>query len=116
MLFYIVLAVFVMRNNRNILECKCEIIVAVLPKILEIIETYWNVNCSQAFHRLPLPVEIIETYWNVNSQGIAFATGSLVEIIETYWNVNLQPFYLSSYLGSRNNRNILECKSWKQNP
>ena len=35
-------------------------------ELLEIIETYWNVNFHSAlFYGLP-EAEIIETYWNVN--------------------------------------------------
>ena len=41
--------------------------------------------------------------------------GYVLEIIETYWNVNCRKLrFLLALL--RNNRNILECKSWKQNP
>ena len=36
-------------------------------------------------------IEIIETYWNVNNvvENIKFLRG--LEIIETYWNVNFLP-------------------------
>ena len=33
-------------------------------------------------------VEIIETYWNVNVNPMKDMELCLVEIIETYWNVN----------------------------
>ena len=40
------------RNNRNILECKCLTGILDFPFLPEIIETYWNVNAlkySNAF-------------------------------------------------------------------
>ena len=35
--------------------------------LLEIIETYWNVNVSWNHHAEWAVAEIIETYWNVNT-------------------------------------------------
>ena len=35
-------------------------------RILEIIETYWNVNLCFTVSLFADIVEIIETYWNVN--------------------------------------------------
>ena len=36
-------------------------------RILEIIETYWNVNLCFTVSLWSEPHEIIETYWNVNA-------------------------------------------------
>ena len=33
-------------------------------------------------------IEIIETYWNVNNNSTENFTAAQNEIIETYWNVN----------------------------
>ena len=75
-------------NNRNILECKLKRVAKSLNTISEIIETYWNVNLARKLCK----------------------TSSSLEIIETYWNVNEIVFVFSSIHGTRNNRNILECK------
>ena len=55
---------------------------------LEIIETYWNVNCKMLQFQDSSHIEILETYWNVN---VILAISLILfpsEIIETYWNVN----------------------------
>ena len=38
--------------------------------VVEIIETYWNVNTTISVERLNNRIEIIETYWNVNHIGM----------------------------------------------
>ena len=37
--------------------------------LIEIIETYWNVNVAGSFGYSVEDVEIIETYWNVNESS-----------------------------------------------
>ena len=54
-------------------------------------------------------IEIIETYWNVNNNSTENFTAAQNEIIETYWNVNFVAKLKRPSL-LRNNRNILECK------
>ena len=55
--------------------------------ILEIIETYWNVNDDMSWKNLAKDLEIIETYWNVNNVKIKNEFLNVHEIIETYWNI-----------------------------
>ena len=76
------------RNNRNILECKFINRFCQVNFIIEIIETYWNVNDCKHLSNVKWSFEIIETYWNVNQGFGDIFPRSVSEIIETYWNVN----------------------------
>ena len=53
-------------NNRNILECKLSSLRLASFGLIEIIETYWNVNNVVENIKFLRGLEIIETYWNVN--------------------------------------------------
>ena len=77
--------------------------------MIEIIETYWNVNNNSTENFTAAQNEIIETYWNVNLICILYLFRLYREIIETYWNVNFVAKLKRPSL-LRNNRNILECK------
>ena len=50
--------------NRNILECKYELITVAKIAALVLIETYWNVNHLTCFNYLNRDCVLIETYWN----------------------------------------------------
>ena len=90
------------RNNRNILECKYfDSTFTFISLLLEIIETYWNVNYERMSLYFSDAFEIIETYWNVNVDYIGKSSCDCTEIIETYWNVNEIPFSMKI------------CSSWK---
>ena len=64
------------------------LIFALHTAIMEIIETYWNVNRIVGLIRFQTYIEIIETYWNVNISIDTISVFLNSEIIETYWNVN----------------------------
>ena len=54
-------------------------------------------------------VELIDTLWNVNSALIALTMSQVLELIDTLWNVNtgeLKTLTLTSGI----NRYIMECK------
>ena len=52
--------------NRNILECKCEIVGVHLTGFDDVlIETYWNVNMGKHYGYGLSQWVLIETYWNV---------------------------------------------------
>ena len=46
-------------------------------------------------------LEIIETYWNVNQEPEIKVETTAEEIIETYWNVNEHHSYLEPFFGSK---------------
>ena len=55
------------RINRNIVECKYEVLPKDLPApSFELIETLWNVNVLLSQALLLQVLELIETLWNVN--------------------------------------------------
>ena len=61
--------VFRMRINRNILECKFLIFINILyHNQLVLIETYWNVNEYVTVDFSLTDTVLIETYWNVNKK------------------------------------------------
>ena len=100
------------------------------PRVL--IETYWNVNASQAVFFSVGELVLIETYWNVNSffqvhflprcrrlnrnilecklNTSVITNYSISVLIETYWNVNIREIYVDIPNDVGLNRNILECK------
>ena len=54
------------RINRNILECKCEIVGVHLTGFDDVlIETYWNVKLKKDKLLCVRKAVLIETYWNV---------------------------------------------------
>ena len=55
------------RINRNIVECKFRAILKYTDKILELIETLWNVNTPSTDSHQVRICELIETLWNVNN-------------------------------------------------
>ena len=61
-----------LRNNRNILECKSITSAGCPTWFCEIIETYWNVNRISNAGVKYNETEIIETYWNVNTEKIGY--------------------------------------------
>ena len=75
--------------NRNIVECKFHLALSRLLRILELIETLWNVNSFKIVTQAELCAELIETLWNVNVERKATISNKRSELIETLWNVNL---------------------------
>ena len=57
---------FLLRINRNIVECKFPLKASVFRAILELIETLWNVNDKTRLMCFSKDGELIETLWNVN--------------------------------------------------
>ena len=53
-----------------------------------LIETYWNVNCSDVPESSVFQKVLIETYWNVNFDMAVEDYDKAFVLIETYWNVN----------------------------
>ncbi len=52
--------------NRNIVECKFRESSDILPSIIVLIETLWNVNLHIGFLSATHSSVLIETLWNVN--------------------------------------------------
>ena len=52
--------------------------------------------------------------WNVNNTERSFSAGNTQELIETLWNVNKKDTVAKLAAALRINRNIVECKSYKQ--
>ena len=57
-------------------------------RLLELIETLWNVNIIKNKYIFYHLLELIETLWNVNIPYISPDDFGNVELIETLWNVN----------------------------
>ena len=57
---------WVIRINRNIVECKSCLTPVRLEQIPELIETLWNVNIVMSGRSSTEVSELIETLWNVN--------------------------------------------------
>ena len=51
------------------MECKFLLSSFIPAKILELIDTLWNVNFSTISGLKVLPIELIDTLWNVNYQA-----------------------------------------------
>ena len=51
--------------NRNILECKGDVVQQAISCIVVLIETYWNVKGEPQEEGAPPIIVLIETYWNV---------------------------------------------------
>ena len=75
------------RINRNIVECKYNLKIAICCEADVLIETLWNVNISTNAGLKVLSCVLIETLWNVN---------------------DIFPVMLLQF--PRINRNIVECK------
>ena len=58
------------RINRNIVECKFFLLLSLLYKCIELIETLWNVNPLGIVIYSTAILELIETLWNVNTNII----------------------------------------------
>ena len=56
------------RINRYIMECKCVSRSTLLSvRLLELIDTLWNVNVTDATAINKMETELIDTLWNVNT-------------------------------------------------
>ena len=75
------------RLNRNILECKFEIIARGATTTTVLIETYWNVNRAVPA-TLRRPPRLNRNILECKFSGVVDAKESAVVLIETYWNVN----------------------------
>ena len=54
------------RINRYIMECKYVSVWHFYSKLIELIDTLWNVNCFKLFLGVLSCLELIDTLWNVN--------------------------------------------------
>ena len=59
-------------------------------KLLELIDTLWNVNYVFSNATLFGAGELIDTLWNVNTSAAEEPSGDAQELIDTLWNVNFK--------------------------
>ena len=76
------------RINRNIVECKVELMMNAAKEYIVLIETSWNVKSNDVIKAVQTEVVLIETSWNVKDYE------SRCESVKEY----------------SINRNIVECK------
>ena len=74
--------------NRNIVECKVELMMNAAKEYIVLIETSWNVKSNDVIKAVQTEVVLIETSWNVKDYE------SRCESVKEY----------------SINRNIVECK------
>ena len=99
------------RINRNIVECKVELMMNAAKEYIVLIETSWNVKSNDVIKAVQTEVVLIETSWNVKAAPtiISPANGERV-LIETSWNVKDYESRCESVKEYSINRNIVECK------
>ena len=61
-------------------------------RLIELIDTLWNVNYPHDYLIGIAPQELIDTLWNVNVQRQNVIKSALFELIDTLWNVNMLIF------------------------
>ena len=100
------------RINRNIVECKVELMMNAAKEYIVLIETSWNVKSNDVIKAVQTEVVLIETSWNVKAAPtiISPANGERV-LIETSWNVKQIRQLEKTKLELCINRNIVECKA-----
>ena len=72
------------------MECKYHTVRGQNCRIMELIDTLWNVNESEEMPEWAKKLELIDTLWNVNADRVIYLTLRLFELIDTLWNVNLR--------------------------
>ena len=77
------------RINRNIVECKVELMMNAAKEYIVLIETSWNVKSNDVIKAVQTEVVLIETSWNVKASS---------------------DDHISGKRRTRINRNIVECK------
>ena len=79
---------FFLRINRYIMECKYHTVRGRCCRIMELIDTLWNVNSVMLYEKFPMEKELIDTLWNVNFSDPDLDLYLKYELIDTLWNVN----------------------------
>ena len=97
--------------NRDILECKSELIsYASSIHIQILIETYWNVNNFNRPFMNRISAHINRDILECKSFCSSTDRRAAMILIETYWNVNVYKQPVSFVAPVHINRDILECK------
>ena len=71
------------------MECKSTDIDTLISRLIVLIETLWNVNCSCTRMSCQCRPVLIETLWNVNKYERLGKDLEEYVLIETLWNVNV---------------------------
>ena len=80
-----------------------------MNKLIELIDTLWNVNRTDLKAEDFKDIELIDTLWNVNQIKYTALFIQPRELIDTLWNVNVTTYVKENgFLGI--NRYIMECK------
>ena len=117
------------RINRNIVECKVELMMNAAKEYIVLIETSWNVKSNDVIKAVQTEVVLIETSWNVKPNWWYYiiikgstnrniveckvwncSSGSSSVLIETSWNVKRYVAVIVAEPVFCINRNIVECK------
>ncbi len=75
------------RINRNIVECKVELMMNAAKEYIVLIETSWNVKSNDVIKAVQTEVVLIETSWNVKENPVKIKSVVNPVLIETSWNV-----------------------------
>ena len=76
----------------------------------ELIDTCWDVNLFSSAFCMLFKLELIDTCWDVNPCKPLCQAAFLFELIDTCWDVNNSFSSLSSSAAVRINRYMLGCK------
>ena len=50
-------------------ECEYKVIASLIPPVLVLIDTWWNVNIKFTEHYIDEKLVLIDTWWNVNNDN-----------------------------------------------
>ena len=70
------------------MECKYKKCQRAQKRVIELIDTLWNVNSNVTKLLFNVIIELIDTLWNVNFTHFDLYENRCVELIDTLWNVN----------------------------